>query len=77
MRAQLVVTASIACLTRNSRATISITDTLPPCEVTITSFLMPARKTDVPISIQLLVAVSQERDSVPGKSMCSSDLPTD
>ena len=36
----------------------------------------PARATLSPISIQMRIAVSQEKVIVPGEAMCSLDLPT-
>ena len=74
-RCQAACTASMRCLTRNSRATMSMTGTLPPCEFMKISLRQPARATLSPISVQARMIVSSEKVSVPGYSMCSLDLP--
>ena len=45
-RCQLVFTASMLRRTRNSRVTMPMISSLPPCELTTTSFLTPARAID-------------------------------
>ena len=54
---------------------MSIDDTLPPCELRITSLRQPARNTLSPISVQARITVAADSVKVPGNSTCSSDLP--
>ena len=56
-RCQLVFTASMLKRTRNSRVTMPMISSLPPCELTTTSFLTPARATDAPSSVQASISV--------------------
>ena len=60
-------TQSIECCWRMRRATTSASAWLPPCELYSTSFRMPARATELPISLHAAAAVSAEISSVPVK----------
>src|SRR5712691_10776656 len=61
--------------TRSSRATMPITSTLPPWELTMTSLRRPARCTLSPISHQMRMRLSAENVMVPGERRCSCDFP--
>ena len=56
---------------RSSRATMSITATLPPWLLKISSFFTPALATQAPSSVHKAITVAGERVSVPGKFSCS------
>ena len=47
--------------TRSSRATMSMTGTLPPCELMKINLRQPARATLSPISVQARISVSQRK----------------
>ena len=76
MANQLAATVSILCLTRRSRATMSIGAICPPWEFRSTSFFTPAAATQSPISIHIAIKVWAEKVSVPSHSECSFDFPT-
>ena len=56
-RCQLVLTASMPKRTRSSRVTMPMISSLPPCELTTTIFLTPARATEAPSSVQASISV--------------------
>ena len=68
---QLLLYTSKPCCMRSSRATMSITLTCPPWPFSRSSFLIPARATQAPISVHKAMMVAGDKVSVPAKDVCS------
>ena len=63
---QLLLYTSRPWCWRSSRATMSITATLPPWPLSSNSRFTPARATQAPISVHSAITVAGDSDSVPG-----------